>query len=65
MKRMLRPLILAMVVASLALASVGTALASSPNPPTNGGNGAGMSGQCTGDAHERPNSCQSPNGHGE
>ena len=64
MKRMLRPLILGMVVASLAVSAVGTALADS-SAPTNGGNGAGMSGQCTGDAHERPNSCQSPNGNGE
>jgi hypothetical protein len=31
-----------------------------PSPPTNGGNGAGSSGQCTGKASERPASCQSP-----
>jgi hypothetical protein len=31
-----------------------------PSPPTNGGNGAGKSGQCTGAASERPASCQSP-----
>lgn len=31
-----------------------------PQPPTNGGNGAGQSGQCTGPADERPRSCQSP-----
>jgi hypothetical protein len=31
-----------------------------PSPPTNGGNGAGHSGQCTGAASERPTSCQSP-----
>jgi hypothetical protein len=31
-----------------------------PSPPTNGGNGAGHSGQCTGKASERPASCQSP-----
>lgn len=30
--------------------------------PTNGGNGAGSSGQCTGPAAERPTSCQSPGG---
>jgi len=33
-----------------------------PSPPTNGGNGAGSSGQCTGSAHDRPTSCQSPGG---
>jgi hypothetical protein len=32
----------------------------SPKPPTNGGNGAGQSGQCTGKAADRPASCQSP-----
>ena len=33
-----------------------------PDPPTNGGNGAGQSGQCTGSAHERPGgACQSGN----
>jgi hypothetical protein len=31
-----------------------------PSPPTNGGNGAGQSGQCTGPADERPASCKSP-----
>jgi hypothetical protein len=31
-----------------------------PSPPTNGGNGAGQSGQCTGAAADRPASCQSP-----
>jgi hypothetical protein len=31
-----------------------------PSPPTNGGNGAGQSGQCTGPADDRPASCQSP-----
>lgn len=64
MSRIFRPLILAMVVALLALVSVGTLLAN-PSAPTDGGNGAGMSGQCTGAAQERPASCQSPNGHGE
>jgi hypothetical protein len=31
-----------------------------PSPPTNGGNGAGQSGQCTGPAADRPAACQSP-----
>lgn len=33
-----------------------------PSAPTNGGNGAGSSGQCTGPASERPTACQSPGG---
>jgi hypothetical protein len=41
------------------LATSGTALAN-PSAPTNGGNGAGHSGQCTGAASARPASCQSP-----
>jgi hypothetical protein len=36
--------------------------AADASPPTNGGNGAGQSGQCTGPAAERPTSCQSPGG---
>jgi hypothetical protein len=43
----------------LALGVAGQALAA-PSPPTNGGNGAGQSGQCTGPAADRPASCQSP-----
>ena len=38
---------------------VGGAVASlaNPSPPTNGGNGAGQSGQCTGNPDDRPNVC--------
>jgi hypothetical protein len=36
----------------------------SPSPPTNGGNGAGHSGQCTGPQDDRPASCQSQGGPG-
>ena len=35
-----------------------------PSPPTNGGNGAGQSGQCTGPQDDRPASCQSQGGPG-
>lgn len=53
----------AALLATLALAAT-TALApaawGNPSPPTNGGNGAGKSGQCTGAAADRPASCQSP-----
>jgi Spy/CpxP family protein refolding chaperone len=57
---MRKHLALAAVVAStLAIAPAAVA---DPKPPTNGGNGAGQSGQCTGPASERPTSCQSPGG---
>jgi len=42
----------------LALSTVATALADA-QAPTNGGNGAGQSGQFTGAAADRPASCQS------
>jgi hypothetical protein len=48
-----------LTVAIIALATAVPAFAS-PSPPTNGGNGAGQSGQCTGPAADRPASCQSP-----
>jgi hypothetical protein len=55
------------VVAAALLAAAGIFGASAQafadaQPPTNGGNGAGQSGQCTGPASERPTSCQSPGG---
>jgi len=37
---------------------VSAAFADAP-PPTNGGNGAGSSGQCTGNPDDRPASCNS------
>jgi hypothetical protein len=48
----------------LLAATVGPALADPP-PPTNGGNGAGQSGQCTGPQDDRPASCQSQGGPGD
>jgi hypothetical protein len=39
-----------------AVAPIGAANAS-PKPPTNGGNGAGSSGQCTGNPDLRPAVC--------
>ena len=48
----------AVVAGVLSLAIAGPAVAT-PHAPTNGGNGAGQSGQCTGPASERPASCQS------
>jgi hypothetical protein len=42
------------------LGALAPVAAANPSPPTNGGNGAGHSGQCTGPAADRPASCQSP-----
>lgn len=58
---MKRRLVVAVLTAALSLSLAGGALAA-PKPPTKAGNGAGMSGQCTGPASERPTSCQSPGG---
>jgi hypothetical protein len=51
------------LAALLALATAAPVFAS-PKPPTNGGNGAGSSGQCTGPQVDRPASCQSEGGPG-
>jgi len=54
---------MAVVLATLALSATSVVVPASigsPSPPTNGGNGAGKSGQCTGAAADRPASCQSP-----
>jgi hypothetical protein len=56
MRRTMLFLALTMVM-MIAMFSLGLA---NPKAPTNGGNGAGMSGQCTGAAWARPTSCQSP-----
>jgi hypothetical protein len=44
---------------ALTVALAASAVHADPQPPTNGGNGAGQSGQCTGAAADRPASCQS------
>jgi hypothetical protein len=46
-------------------ALVGSFAAANPSPPTNGGNGAGQSGQCTGPQDDRPASCKSQGGPGD
>jgi hypothetical protein len=54
---------MAIVLATFALSATSVVVPASignPSPPTNGGNGAGKSGQCTGKAADRPASCQSP-----
>jgi hypothetical protein len=49
--------ILAVVVAGVLAASLPAAALGNAKPPTNGGNGAGHSGQCTGNPNDRPASC--------
>lgn len=61
---MRRNLVSAILAAALALAIAAPAFANPP-PPTNGGNGAGQSGQCTGPQADRPSSCQSQGGPGD
>jgi hypothetical protein len=51
--------ILALLVAGALAVSVPASAFANPSPPTNGGNGAGQSGQCTGNPDDRPASCQS------
>jgi hypothetical protein len=52
---------LVMIFSAVAFAAATTAPAfADASAPTNGGNGAGQSGQCTGPAADRPASCQSP-----
>ena len=48
----------------LALATLALPAAADPSPPTNGGNAAGQSGQCTGSQDDRPASCHSQGGPG-
>ena len=55
---MKRVVIASIVAAGILLGPSASAFAN-PTPPTNGGNGAGQSGQCTGPAADRPASCQS------
>src|SRR5262249_6239428 len=63
MNRRRRALVVAL--SAMALATTTAPLAgANPTPPTNGGNGAGKSGQCTGPNAERPHSCKSQGGPG-
>lgn len=39
------------------ITATGAAVQANAQPPTNGGNGAGQSGQCTGDPDDRPAVC--------
>jgi hypothetical protein len=53
MKRVIAALV---VAAGITAGTVGPAFGNPP-PPTNGGNGAGSSGQCTGNPDDRPATC--------
>jgi hypothetical protein len=53
--RKARVLVVSLTLAA-GLALMGVASADAP-PPTNGGNGAGQSGQCTGNPDSRPAPC--------
>jgi hypothetical protein len=55
MTRRVRAIVVALLTAGLLSVSA-PAFANAP-PPTNGGNGAGHSGQCTGNPDGRPASC--------
>ena len=54
----------ALAAAAVFAATVVPAAVANPSPPTNGGNGAGKSGQCTGANADRPSSCKSQGGPG-
>jgi hypothetical protein len=54
-RRTVRAAVVALLTAGLVCVSV-PVFADAP-PPTNGGNGAGQSGQCTGNPDDRPASC--------
>jgi hypothetical protein len=62
MRRSYRAAAVAFVAAGL-LSVAGPAFADPP-PPTSGGNGAGGSGQCTGNPDDRPSSCHDQGGPG-
>jgi Spy/CpxP family protein refolding chaperone len=64
MSRIRRAMAALFVIAALAIAMAPAVAAASPSPPTEGGNGAGKSAQCTGPNAERPSSCQSQGGPG-
>lgn len=64
-RRTLNTRTFATVAATTVLTLSGITLAAAePSPPTNGGNGAGQSGNCTGPQDDRPSSCQSQGGPG-
>jgi len=59
-----RKLVATLLSGAILGAALAPAVAASPSPPTEGGNGAGKSGQCTGPNADRPQSCKSRGGPG-
>lgn len=47
----------AIILTTTLLSAVTAPAFANPSPPTNGGNGAGQSGQCTGNPDYRPHVC--------
>ena len=60
----MRKSLAALSAAAVFAAAVVPSAIANPSPPTNGGNGAGKSGQCTGANADRPSSCKSQGGPG-
>ena len=54
----------ALLAAAAFVVALAPAATANPSPPTEGGNGAGKSGQCTGPNADRPSSCKSQGGPG-
>lgn len=52
----LKKVVVSVLAAAFLVAGASISLAN-PSPPTNGGNGAGQSGQCTGNPDDRPAVC--------
>jgi hypothetical protein len=59
-----RKSIAALLSAAALVVALAPAATANPSPPTEGGNGAGKSGQCTGPNADRPSSCKSQGGPG-
>jgi hypothetical protein len=60
----MKKLIATLLSSAILGASLAPIAAGNPSPPTEGGNGAGKSGQCTGPNADRPSSCKSQGGPG-
>ena len=60
---MRRKVVLGLLAATFGLAAAAPVWAD-PTPPSEGGNGAGQSGQCRGNPNDRPSSCWSEGGPG-
>ena len=57
---MMKQRLFTLLMAVFMVVGMYAAAMATPHAPTNGGNGAGQSGQCTGAASARPAACKSP-----